>query len=307
MRALGYDVIGGAGGLRPMDVPVPVPGTGEVLVRVAYAAVRAGGPAGGPAGRCPVPGNEVSGEVTAVGPGVTGVAAGDAVAAYLPDGGGYAEYAVARADFAFPLDGVSLRDGGGAVALTTAYGLLAAAARLAAGDTVLIHAAASPVGTAAAQIARALGAAAVHGALLSEDAEEAAIAKRFGYDGLHPAAAAAGAVPDVDVVLDPLGCAPLPAALAALAPFGRVVAAGAVAGAAGAAVPVRDVCAGNVAVVGYDLAGLARRVPGTVRSHALSALSLLAAGAVRIDVTTELPLPSAESAPPHGTTLLRLP
>ncbi|MCZ4101242.1 MULTISPECIES: hypothetical protein [unclassified Streptomyces] len=46
---------------------------------------------------------EASGHIAAVGAGVTGLAVGDPVAVYLPEGGGYAEYAVAPARFAFPL------------------------------------------------------------------------------------------------------------------------------------------------------------------------------------------------------------
>lgn len=303
MRAVGYDVIGGAEALRPMDVPVPVPGPGEVLVRVAYAGARSGGPARAAAGA--VPGAEVSGEIAATGPGVVGLAPGDCVAAYLPDGGGYAEYAVARAEFAFPLDGIPLRDGGAAAAtLTTAYGVLAAAARLAAGDTVLIHAAASPVGAGAAQIARALGAAAVHGTLVSSRDEEADHAKLFGYDGLHPLDGFADAVGDVDVVLDPFDGGLREAGLGVLAPFGRLVAHAAAE--PGEALSVRGLRDGNRAVVGYDLAALARLAPCAVRSHALSALSLLASGAIRLHVAAELPLTSADSAPPWGTTLLRV-
>ena len=135
MHAVGFDVIGGPEVLRPVELPVPGarrgpgPGPGGVRGRQLRR-----GPA--PARRLrrtrrgtEVPGLEVSGEVAALGDGVTGLAVGDPVAAYLPDGGGYAEYALAPAEFAFPLDGISLRDGGGAaLVLTTAYGVLAGAA-----------------------------------------------------------------------------------------------------------------------------------------------------------------------------------
>jgi NADPH:quinone reductase len=300
VRAVGFDVNGGPEVLRPVELPVPEPGPGEVLIRVAYAGVNYGevqhrlGDFGPPDG-FEVPGFEVSGEVAALGPGVTGPALGDPVAAYLPSGGGYAQYAVARAEFTFPLDGLSLRDGGGAaLCLTTAYGVLAGAARLAPGDAVLIHAAAGGVGSVAAQIARALGAAAVHGTVGS--AAKAEYAKRFGYDLVCPRDDFASALPEVDVVLDPIGGPTRLASLDLLAPFGRLAVYGETARHPDLTLPVRPFWKQNRSLVGYDIADLARRAPDVVRSHALSALSLLASGTIRLDITAELPLSSAPTA-----------
>ncbi|MFI1096212.1 zinc-binding alcohol dehydrogenase family protein [Streptomyces sp. NPDC020917] len=299
MRAVGFDVIGGPEVLRQVELPVPAPGPGEVLIRVAYAGLNYGevqhrlGDFGAPDG-IEVPGLEGAGEITALGPGVTGLAIGDPVAAFLPSGGGYAEYAVAPAEFAFPLDGISLRDGAGVLALTTAYGVLAGAARLAAGDTVLIHAAAGGVGSAAAQIARALGAAAVLGTVGSP--AKAEYAKRFGYDALHPRETFADLVCDVDVVLDPVGGPTRLASLDVLAPFGRVVVYGEAARHPDLELPVQPLWKNNRTVSGYNIGDLARRAPARVRAHALSALSLLSSGAIRLDVTAERPLSEAAEA-----------
>jgi len=299
VRAVGFDVIGGPEVLRQVELPIPAPGPGEVLIRVAYAGVNYGevqhrlGDFGPPDG-IEVPGLEASGEIAALGPGVTGLAIGDPVAAYLPSGGGYAEYAVAPAAFAFPLDGISLRDGGGAMVLTTAYGVLAGAGRLAAGDTVLIHAAAGGVGSAAAQIARALGAAAVHGTVGSP--AKAEYAKRFGYDALHPRESFADHLSDVDLVLDPIGGPTRLAGLGVLAPFGRIVVYGEAARHPDLALPVGPLWKNNRSVSGYNIGDLARRAPARVRAHALSALSLLSSGAIRLDVTAELPLSRAVEA-----------
>jgi NADPH2:quinone reductase len=303
VRAVGFDVNGGPEVLRPVELPVPAPGPGQVLIRVAYAGVNHGemqhrlGDFGAPDGIA-VPGLEVSGEVAALGPDVTGLACGDLVAAYLPDGGGYAEYAVAPADFAYPLDGISLRDGGGtALALTTAYGVLAGAARLAPGDTVLIHAAAGGVGSAAAQIARALGAAAVHGTVGSP--EKADYALRFGYDAVHPREGFAARVPPFDVVLDPIGGPTRLASLSVLAPFGRLAVYGDAARRPDLSLPVLPLRRHNRSLTGYDIGDLARRAPECVRAHALSALALLASGAIRLGIAAELPL--AEAAAAHET------
>lgn len=317
MRAVGFDVNGGPEVLRPVVLPVPEPGPGQVLIRVAYAGVNYGeaqhrlGDFGAPEG-IDVPGLEVSGEIAALGSGVTGLAPGDPVAAYLPDGGGYAEYAVAPAEFAFPLDGISLRDGGGAaLVLTTAYGVLAGAARLAAGDTVLIHAAAGGVGSAAAQIARALGAAAVYGTVGSP--AKAVYAKRFGYDAVHPRDAFADRLGDLDIILDPIGGPTRLASLPLLAPFGRLALYGEAARHPDLTLPLLPLWKHNRSLTGYNIADLARRAPTLVRSHALSALSLLASGAIRPDITTELPLSGATQAHEalqagtnRGKTLLRV-
>jgi NADPH2:quinone reductase len=317
VRAVGFDVIGGPEVLRTVEVPVPSPGPGQVLVRVAYAGVNYGevqhrlGDFGAPEGLA-IPGFEVSGEIVALGTGVTGLTLGDPVAAYLPDGGGYAQYAVAAADYAFPLDGISLRDGGGAaLALTTAYGVLAGAARLTPGDTVLIHAAAGGVGSAAAQIARALGAAAVYGTVGS--AGKAEYAKRFGYDAVHFREGFAGKVPEIDVILDPVGGRTRLASLDALAPFGRLAVYGDAAREPDLALPVLPFWKHNRTLTGYNIADLARRAPSLVRAHALAALSLLASGTISLDITAELPLASAweaheamEAGYTMGKTLLRI-
>ncbi|WUH91548.1 zinc-binding dehydrogenase [Streptomyces sp. NBC_00433] len=303
MHAVGFDVNGGPEVLRQLELPAPAPGPGQVLVRVAYAGVNYGelqhvlgdfGPPHGARG-VDVPGFEVSGVIAALGPGVGGLAVGEPVAAYLPDGGGYAEYAVASAEFVFPLDGISLRDGGGAaLVLTTAYGVLTGAARLRAGDTVLIHAAAGGVGSTAAQIARSLGAAAVHGTVGSP--EKAAYAKRFGYDAVHLRDAFADRLRDLDVVLDPVGGKTRLASLALLAPFGRLAVYGEAAREPDLSLPVLPFWKSNRSLTGYNIADLARRAPRTVRGHALSAFALLASGAIRLDVTAEHPLPEAASA-----------
>lgn len=303
MRAVGFDVNGGPEVLRPVELPTPVPGPGQVLLQVAYAGVNYGelqhtlgdfGPPSGTGG-VDVPGLEASGVVAALGPGVTGLAVGDPVAAYLPDGGGYAEYALAPAEFAFPLDGITLRDGGGAaLVLTTAYGVLTGAARLRAGDTVLIHAAAGGVGSVAAQIARALGAAAVFGTVGS--AEKAAYAKRFGYDAVHLRDGFADRLRDLDVILDPVGGQTRLRSLALLAPFGRLAVYGEAARESDLTLPVLPFWKSNRSLTGYNIGDLARRAPRTVRGHGLSAFALLASGTIRLDVSAELPLERAAEA-----------
>lgn len=295
MRAVGFEVSGGPEVLVSVEVPVPVAGPGEVLVRVSYAGVNFAdvqhrlGDFGSP-DPLSVPGIEVSGRIAALGAGVTGLAVGDAVAAFLPEAGGYAEFAVAPARTTFPLrtaaGDVDLRTAAGAaLVLPTAYGVLAGAARLREGDTVLVHAAAGGVGSVAAQIARELGAAAVYGT--TSTAEKADYAKKFGYDavfareGFADAVLAATGGRGVDVILDPVGGPVRQESLdRVLAPFGRVAVYG----------------ENNRGVVGYNIGDLDRRDPDLLRRHTLAGLALLGSGAVQIDITEVLPLTEAPRA-----------
>src|ERR1700724_3335278 len=99
---------GGPEQLKLGKRPVPQPGDGEVLVRVAAAGVnrpdvmQRQGRYPPPAGASDLPGLEISGEIVALGPKVSGLSIGDKVTALLP-GGGYAAYAVAAAPLCLPM------------------------------------------------------------------------------------------------------------------------------------------------------------------------------------------------------------
>lgn len=151
--------------LRPVSVPVPVPGHGQIVIRVAWAGVnrpdalqRAGAYAPPPAAS-PLPGLECSGTVVDLGPGVSRWKIGDQVCALLP-GGGYAEYAVTQASHALPIPaGLSLRE---AACLPetcfTVWSNVVMRGGLCAGERFLVHGGTSGIGTTAIQIAAALGA-----------------------------------------------------------------------------------------------------------------------------------------------------
>jgi NADPH2:quinone reductase len=169
MRAI---VIGRPGGpevLELRDLKAPHPSRGEVRVRVHAAGVnradllqRMGSYPAPPdvlADVADVPGLEFAGTVDALGESVVGWAVGDRVFG-LTGGGAYAEFLVvhARALAKMP-DGLSFQDAAAVPeAFITAYDAMITQAGLAAGETVLVHAVASGVGTAAVQIARAIGA-----------------------------------------------------------------------------------------------------------------------------------------------------
>ncbi|MEJ0059801.1 MAG: NAD(P)H-quinone oxidoreductase [Terricaulis sp.] len=151
--------------LRLADAPIPEPGAGEILIRVAAAGLnrpdlmqRAGfypPPPGAPA----TLGMEVAGEVASAGAGVSRWKMGDQVTALIP-GGGYAEYALAPEGSALPIPaGLSPAE---AAALPetvfTVWANVFEAGALKAGETLLIHGGASGIGTTAIQMGRAAGA-----------------------------------------------------------------------------------------------------------------------------------------------------
>ena len=165
MKAIEILEPGGPEMLRPRARPVPEPAEGEVLVRVAAAGVnfpdvaQRRGNYPPPPGASDLPGLELSGEVVALGPGVSGPAPGEAVCA-LVSGGGYAEYCAVPVPQCLPVpDGLDMVQ---AAALPetffTVWTNLFDGGRLKAGETVLIHGGSGGIGTTAIQIARAFGA-----------------------------------------------------------------------------------------------------------------------------------------------------
>ncbi len=165
MRAALAQQLSGIDSVELGELPDPAPAAGQALIRVHGAGV---GPwdvgflgGGFPGLALPfVPGQEVAGVVEAVGDGA-GVRPGERVYAVLfPAGGGFAELALASADRLAPMPGKAnfVEAAGLVIGAGTAYEGLIDRGRLQAGETVLITAAAGGVGSAAVQIAAAVGA-----------------------------------------------------------------------------------------------------------------------------------------------------
>jgi len=179
---------GGPEMLQPSQQPVPVPKPGEVLIRVAAAGLNAPdlgqrrGTYAPPPGASPLPGLEVSGEIAALGSGVTGFVIGDRVVA-LTNGGGYAEYVAVPAGQALPLpSGWSLVEA--ATLPETCFTIeqtLVMRAGLAPGMWVLVHGGAGGIGGTATQVARLHGARPI--AVVSS-AEKADYALRLGAEAV---------------------------------------------------------------------------------------------------------------------------
>ncbi|MCE8538862.1 NAD(P)H-quinone oxidoreductase [Ruegeria pomeroyi] len=165
MRAVEITRPGGPEVLQLTQRPVPQPGHGQVVIRVAYAgvnrpdALQRAGAYDPPPGASDLPGLECSGEVVAVGPGAEDVAVGDKVCALLP-GGGYADYVVTPAAHCLPVpQGMSMRE---AACLPetffTVWSNVFTRGGLKAGERFLVHGGSSGIGTTAIQLAHAFGA-----------------------------------------------------------------------------------------------------------------------------------------------------
>jgi NADPH:quinone reductase len=149
----------------PQQQPVPSPGEGEILVKVAAAGVNRPdvmqrlGKYPPPMGATEIPGLEIAGEVVQLGPGVTRWNAGDTVMA-LVVGGGYAEYCLAFASHALPVpESLSMVEAA-AIPETffTVWHNVFERGKLGAGETLLVHGGSSGIGTTAIQLGKAFGA-----------------------------------------------------------------------------------------------------------------------------------------------------
>ena len=240
MRAIRVHIAGEDRRLEMEEVPRPEPRPEQVLIKVSHIGVNRadlgrGAARGGHPNEPYTPGLDVGGTIEEVGSDVTRWSKGDTVIALVR--GAYAEYVPVNAVLAYrPPDGMSIEDAATIPCVfLTAWYALTKLARMQSGETVLIHAAGSGVGTAAIQIARAWGA---H--VLTSAGSDSKVAK-----GLE--LGAAGGVnyssqdvaielqrltqgQGVDVVLDSVGGAIFDATMQALAQGGRVVTIGGPAG-----------------------------------------------------------------------------
>ncbi|MDF2260083.1 quinone oxidoreductase family protein [Streptantibioticus ferralitis] len=263
---------GGPEVLRLDELDTPVPGPGQLLVRVGAAGVNFSDVMArqgvylnqDTAPGLPVTlGTEVAGVVAAAGPGVDGQIVGRRVIAFVQ--GGYAEYAVTTPDLAAELPvGVDLAEATAyLVQGVTAWQLLRDCARIEPGQSVLVHSAAGGVGTLALQLARVFGASTVIATAGSADKRKLAL--ELGADSAvdyttpewtEEALAVTGGR-GVDIVLDAVGGTTGEQSLDCLAPFGRLVVYG-VSSSRLASFAGAQLIRKNQSVIGYWLAG---RIP----------------------------------------------
>ena len=164
MTAIGFDAPGEPAVLKPQILPVPQPGPGEVLIKVAYAGVnrpdvaQRQGSYPPPKGASPIPGLEIAGEVMALGAGVENDKIGRRVCA-LVSGGGYAEYCLARAAHCLPVPPGLPLDQAAALpeTLLTVWHNIFERAYARDGETILVHGGTSGIGSMAIMLGKLFG------------------------------------------------------------------------------------------------------------------------------------------------------
>lgn len=238
MRAVTIQEFGDPSGMVVSDLPAPVPEPGQVVIETEAigvggvdAVIRRGtlGEWGFSTGL--VPGSEVAGTVTAVGAGVDESWVGRQVWAFTGTSGGYVEQAVARVDDVValpaglsPTDAVTLGSSGPVAHFALAH------AHLAPGESVLVRGAAGSIGIAAVELAVRGGASAV--AVTTSSAERGGRLRELG--ATHVLDRSGGGDPEApaayDVIVDIVGGAGTPEFIDRLAPNGRMIVVGAIAG-----------------------------------------------------------------------------
>ena len=235
MRVIEISQFGPPDVLKLTERPDPVAGPGEVLVDVAAAGVNRPdviqrlGKYPPPPGASDIPGLEVAGTITALGPGVTAFAVGDEVCA-LVAGGGYATRVNVPQEQCLPVPrGLSMIEAA-AIPETyfTVWTNVFERGELTRGESILVHGGTSGIGTTAIQLAHAFGAYVLTTAGSDEKCEAAiklGAAHAFNYRAIDWVAAARAATDDrgVDVVLDIVGGDYIARNLDALAIEGRLV------------------------------------------------------------------------------------
>jgi NADPH2:quinone reductase len=231
MRAVTYTTAGGPEVIAINEVPAPTAGQSQVRVRVRAAGLnradiyqRKGGYSAPPGWPADIPGLEYAGEIESLGPGVTRWQLGDRVMG-LVGGGAQAELLAVRDVEVLPMPrSLSFTDAAAIPEVFyTAYDALVTRGRLEAGERVLIHAVGSGVGTAAAQIAKHLGATVIG---TSRSAAKLARAAAYGVDvGIDTSRTGLrdGVGGPVDLIVDVIGGPALAEHLGILAPRGRLV------------------------------------------------------------------------------------
>ncbi len=308
MTAIAITAPGGPDVLKPVDVEVPKPGPGEVLIKVAAAGVnrpdvlQRKGLYPAPKGHSPLPGLEVSGHIAATGAGCTRFKAGDAVMA-LVNGGGYAPYAMA--------------DEGAAIAIPAGIGMIEAAAMpealftvwhnvferggLKSGERFLVHGGTSGIGVAAIQLAKAFGAHVT--ATAGSDAKCEACLKlgadravNYATDDFAAVIKADTASRGVDVILDMVGGDYIDRNIRSLADDGRLVNIAFQKGST-ATIDFMRVMLKRLTLTGSTLRIRSREVKAAIaKSVEEKVLPLIVSGQVKVLVDSTMPLRDAAAA-----------
>jgi NADPH2:quinone reductase len=308
MEAIEVTDFGDRDVLTAAEREAPEPDAGEVRVAIEAIGVnfadvmqRRGHYPGGPQPTY-VPGMEAAGTIDAVGEGVDREV-GERVVAMTNEA--YAEYTTASVDALFDVpEGMGFEEAAGfPVQFLTAHNTLFEWGGLTEGESVLIHAAAGGVGTAATQLASRIGAE-TFGTASTEAKLD--LAAELGLD--HPIqytetdfAEAVNEATDgegVDLVLDGVGGGTTQKSLSCLTDFGRMTVYGAASGEPGQP-DTGTLLFNNHTVIGYHLGQAIERVPGRVLGAVPNLTGALTSGDLEVIVGETFPLAEAEAAHAH--------
>jgi NADPH2:quinone reductase len=309
MKAVRIHEFGGLDVLRWEDVPVPKPRPNQVLIKVESSGVnyadviRRQGNYPGPDLPSTL-GLEAAGTIEELGENVSGVTVGQRVMAMGPQGN--AEYVAVNAGFVFPypepLDPVQA--GGMPIVFLTAYHLLKTRGQMQAGDTVLIQAGASGVGTIATQLAKAWGARVITTASTQDKLD---LSRSLGADvtinyTTQDFEAEVQRLTDgkgVELVLECVGGPVLEKSLRCVASYGRLISYGNASGTP-ANLPSSEITSLNRTVIGFSMG---RSPIGRLdhKSAMSELLPLISGGQVRLIVDQVLPMTEVAKAHQHLT------
>ncbi|MEO1192741.1 MAG: NADPH:quinone oxidoreductase family protein [Pseudomonadota bacterium] len=307
MRAMICETPGKDGRMSLQEVATPEPSPGQVLVKIEAAGVNfadtlmlAGRYQDMPSPPF-APGLEVAGTVAKLGEKVTGWEVGQRVLAFL-DQGGFADYALARADDLHALPDSVEAATAAALGITygTAHGSLVWRAGLKPKETLVVHGAAGGTGLACVEVGKALGARVI---ATAGGPEKLAIAAAHGADAvidykkedLRERIKALTAGQGADVILDPVGGPVFEASLRALDFEGRLVTLGFAGGEVPQA-PANIIMVKNISLVGFYWGAYRRRAPRRVAEQLRDLMTWLIEGHLQPRVSHRLPLEDAPAA-----------
>ncbi|MFM9943053.1 MAG: NAD(P)H-quinone oxidoreductase [Hyphomicrobiaceae bacterium] len=304
-------IINGKGGpevLQAATLPRPVPGQGQMLVKVAAAGVNRPdvqqrlGAYPPPAGNSPLPGLEIAGTVIAVGPGVARWKVGDAVCA-LTNGGGYAEYCLAEDVQALPVPaGLDMvKTAALPETVFTVWNNVFERGGLTAGEWFLVHGGSSGIGTTAIQMAKAFGAKVMTTAGSDDKCQAcrdlgADVAINYRNDDFVKVAREATGGRGINVTLDMVGGDYTERNIIAAAEDGRIVQIAALGGAE-VKINVARLMMKRVTLTGSTLRPRTREVKaGFARAIEAKVWPLVTAGKVQVVLDSTFPLAQAADA-----------
>lgn len=306
MKAIQIERFGGPEVLQRTELPIPEIGEDQVLIKVEAIGVNFADiltREGRYHISSPLPaviGFEVAGTVAKLGKSIHGLREGDPVVSFCI--GGYAEYAIGEAKLTYPMpQHLSWKEGAAfLIVFLTAYHTLKTAGRLQKGETVLIHAAAGGVGTAAVQLAKVWGAKVIGTAshekkldLIWSLGADAAI--NYAETDFTQAVQELTGGKGVDVVLECIGGEVFTKSLGTLAPLGRLVAFGMTSGTTGV-VEARKLQMANRTVAGISIGRLRVQDPALLRSSYYELKGLAEAKKVHPVIGRIFPLEEAATA-----------